>query len=81
MPSFMLPGRTACRCMVLLLAALASVPGFVSPAQGQSVIDWQSLRDGDIVLIRHAYVAGSGEAVVVRPEGAALRVLGSLPLP
>ena len=51
MPSFMLPGRTACRCMVLLLAALASVPGFVC------------------------------EAVVVRPEGAALRVLGSLPLP
>lgn len=56
------------RCLLPVLAALAVALGVVSPVQGQSALDWPALRDGDVVLIRHAYAPGVGDPANFRVD-------------
>ena len=47
---------------------MAAALGAVSPARGQATLDWPALRDGDVVLIRHAYAPGVGDPASFRVD-------------
>lgn len=54
------------RCLAPVLAAAVVTLGVALPAWGQEALNWQALRDGDVVLIRHAYAPGVGDPASFR---------------